>query len=269
MPRSVGASVQPTQPSTEPTDVVGAEDSTGPAASEEVVDQAEFIPPTDKVPDILPGTDEVAEPEVAEEVIKETVKINPLWPVGTKFERAENGSIYFSAPAGIAPPKPIETKLQNIEYLGELYPEEGVPFVLFSALPCQGCNDRRALYSVRADGNDPQQFTFPGKIRDAKNGSTVFEGQTFYGSCVAGKPDMLITYQNERVDRRRHLQQSAFVATVQGGRMSEEILTSKSPRMREVIKQVSKKKCFEVKGFTRNTVTYKVAKQTGKVVFDD
>ena len=116
------------------------------------------------------------------------------------------------------------------------------------------------LYLIRADGKYPLTLVYPGRITDRKKGHLVFEGRAFYGECIAHREPSYVMYQKEKVDRRRFPQQSAFVAEVQEHGVDERLIVRRMPPLAYALKQVKRKKCFEIDGYNRQSVKFSIQK---------
>jgi hypothetical protein len=172
----------------------------------------------------------------------------PAFPAVPSIEKIDGGKIVFTNAS-------LKTKLSAIEPLGLLNAKDDArPYLLVSALPCEDCaTDKKALYLLRIDGTSQNKFVYPGEIRDRKDGQVLFRSRSFFGQCLPGKPDVYIVFQSEKVDRRRALQDSVFIAEVGPVRIDEKLLWRGKPSLTNVLKLVKKKTCQEIKGFARKS----------------
>lgn len=180
------------------------------------------------------------------------------WPTDLKVEKIENGNVHFLTPEGASPIKPLETRLHDVKYIGILpAPEGGASYLLLSGLPCAGCEDRRNLHLIQGYDKVHATFVHPGKVTDRKTRALLYDGRAFFGECLKNGENVYIAFQAEKVDRRRYLQHSVFVATVGKDRIYEKLHTARSrPNQRHVLARVKRKLCTEIPGERRLSVAY-------------
>lgn len=175
-----------------------------------------------------------------------------------ELDRVENGVFHFHAPTGKLRPPPLKTHLFDSEFIGLLHPAgDTMAYVLLTGLACAGCQDQKLVFLSRIDGQDPHVLTFPGKIRDRKNNALVHDSTGYFGNCVAGRGEGYFLFQKEKVDRRRHLQESVFAIHLgSDGRLHEKLETAR--RLPKLIKSNVKKTCFQIPGYERETLSFKI-----------
>ncbi len=173
------------------------------------------------------------------------------------IKEIKSGTVYFSK-EGVE----LETPFHQLGVLGKMNLEvEGVPpYYLFSALPCgePSCKERRLVFLVRADGQVKTTFVYPGKVRDRKSRRLLLDSRAFFGKCLPSKGEIFIVFQKEKLDRRRGLRRSVYLAEVGKDRIHEKLIIRRRPRLRHVIRQVKRKTCEEIKGFNRLTMGFKI-----------
>jgi hypothetical protein len=104
---------------------------------------------------------------------------------------------------------------------------------------------------VRVDGGRSTHFVYPGRILDPKTRATLLESRAFFGRCLAGRGELYAVFQRERVDRRRSLQSSLFVAEPAADLIHEELIERRLPRLSFTLKRVRAKQCVEIDGRSR------------------
>lgn len=178
----------------------------------------------------------------------------PLSPLasGPAIDRIDGTKIFFKEES-----KPLGTDLHEIKPLGWLNPGEGSqPWLLLSAKPCQSCPQDTAVYMLRKDGSKRTHFVFPGRVNDPKSGESVLKSRAFYGKCLSGRGDVYVVVQEEKVDRRRGMQKSVFVAEP-GKDIVNERLHERGYRSmeRDAIRLANakpeKRSCHEIEGKSR------------------
>ncbi|MGE0616723.1 MAG: hypothetical protein AB7P04_13905 [Bacteriovoracia bacterium] len=231
-------------PVVSPIATVSPETSPSPAATDAVV-----VPPDTEV---LKPAPEIAGPP-------ETVK---GWPPGSDFHRVEGQTIHFVGPSKDpqkgSSPHPLKTRLHGIEYLGMLHSQDGgFPYLMVKATECEKCVEKH-LYLIRADGSSFTTLVLPGKVNDRKTGALLLDASSFFGHCLNGKRDVYVSFQREKVDRRRHLQTSVMVVEVKSDHLHEKLLVKRLPHIRETLRRVRLKQCTEIKGENRDSIHFEI-----------
>ncbi len=176
-----------------------------------------------------------------------------------EIERIENGTVFFKSDGpqgGEALPAPIKTDLVDIVPLGNLSAGAGHPYFLLAADPCKTCGQDRSIYLVRPGVGRQSTFVYPGKIIDSKTRMVIVESRAFFGKCLAGKGDVYVAFQKERIPRKRKrtsLQESVFVAEFENGKLEEKLIDRRVPRMDYTLRRVRAKECREIEGRSRMT----------------
>jgi hypothetical protein len=148
----------------------------------------------------------------------------------------------------------LRVPLYEVRVLRELeVAEAGTPLhLLVSARPCKACPEEASLFLVRGDGKKPMHFVTPGRILDPKTRAVLLESRAFYGRCLPdADQEAYIVFQNERVDRRRHLQASVYIAEPGREFVRERLIEKRAPRIDRTLRRVKAKECFEVSGRNR------------------
>ena len=187
------------------------------------------------------------------------------WSAGTDVVRIQDGIIYFTAPSGEKFPPPLKTKIHKGEYIGKLFPKDGKhPYLILSGFPCANCDGRKFLYVIRSDGSSYEKMLFPGKVRDARSNRLLHESRAFYGRCLAGRGDVYVSLQKEKIRRRKYLQPATFIAEARGSLLEKETIVRwrRAQRLRrQVLRSVRRKDCQEIKGYTRKTMNIKAQRE--------
>jgi hypothetical protein len=167
-------------------------------------------------------------------------------PLPWEFDRVEGTTVFFKAN------KPMRTTLHDLRYLGELRPPQGTPYLLFTARPCQDCLQDKAIYVLRPEGGRPTHFVYPGRVLDPRTRQVLLESRSFFGRCLSSSPsEVFVTFQKERVDRRRSLQQSVFIAEAGRDHLEERLLERRLPSLDRTLRAVRAKQCREIEGRNR------------------
>lgn len=174
---------------------------------------------------------------------------------------ASSASSFLNISLSFAASETSETKNQwpglfEVQSIGSLR-----EFSLVSAKPCKDCSHERAIFLLppRTPTSRYTLFVYPGKVTDPKNHQVILESRSFYGRCLTATEDAYVVFQKERVDKRKGPQSSVFIATpsmVSGSPViAEKLLERKLPNLKNTLKHVKEKRCFEIPG--RNRVALK------------
>ena len=178
-----------------------------------------------------------------------------LIPRGTtasiSFDHVEGTTVFFKLPSGMPTPKPFKTGIFDLNYIDVLTPKEGEPYFIFSGKQCENCSDPKVLYSIRASGGTPLTFVYPGRILEPKSRAVLSDYRTFIGRCLPNKGDMLIYYEQEKLDRKRHLQSSVLVVEAGPNFLQETLVERNIPRIKNTLALVKRKQCREISGINR------------------
>lgn len=180
-----------------------------------------------------------------------------------QLDRIEGGMIFFKVdtPDGqppSPPPSPIDTGLFDLNYLGALQAPSGMPYFLVSAKPCPSCQDDRSVHAWRPGLPKPSSFAYPGKVLDPKTRALLFESRAFYGKCLPGRGEVYVSFQRERIDRRRYLQESVFVSEAGPHHLEEQLIERRVPKLSRTLQLVKSKQCKEIEGRNRMMTAKKV-----------
>lgn len=169
------------------------------------------------------------------------------------FDRLEGGLIHFRAKAGKTAPPALQTNLFELAYQGTIRGDTSVPsYFVFTGKSCDNCPEEKAVYIVRGTGGRVDRFVFPGKIIDPKTRAPLVETRAFVGKCLHRVPgEVYVVFQKERIDRRRYLQASLFVARPGESHLDEKLIERRLPNIAETLRWVKGKKCHEIEGRNR------------------
>jgi hypothetical protein len=176
-----------------------------------------------------------------------------------EIDRVESGTVYFKASEGDSAPEPLKTDLVDITPLGSLAPKAGAPFFLVAADPCKSCGQDRSLYLLKPPQGRQATFVYPGKIIDSKTRVVLLESRAFYGRCIPGKGDVYVSFQKERIPKKRRtsVQESVYVAEIEDGKLEDKLLhrdwRHRAPSIDTALRRVRAKECREVEGRSRMT----------------
>lgn len=173
---------------------------------------------------------------------------------------AEGSVLKFKVPEGKSLPTALNTRLFDMKYLGTLPAAAGseLPYVMVAGKPCENCENQKAVYMMRVDGQKSSQFVYPGRILDPKTRALLYESRAFWGRCLPKGEVGYIAFQKERVDRRGGLPMSVFMAKPAAQFIEEKLIERRLPRVQDALHYVKQKQCFEIAGSNRMMMSKKV-----------
>lgn len=186
-------------------------------------------------------------------VSQPALSAKPQWPNQATFDRIDGNTVRFKNEQG-KDPLPLETNLYDLEYISLLKPENtaDLPFVVLAARSCADCTREKEIHIIRADGGKVSTFIYPGKIRDRRSGNILLDSRAFYGKCLKNRSaDVYTVFQREKVDRKRSLRMSVYVAEAKEPQLHEELIITHPPQMAFTLSQVKSEQCREIQGFNR------------------
>jgi hypothetical protein len=201
-----------------------------------------------------------------------------------EIERVENNVIHFKSEAGNSgtrAPEPLAIQAHDLTPIGTIHAPTGSPYFLLAGSPCKDCVQDRSIYVVRPgvpSSQSPQSqmtFTYPGRIVDAKTGVVLVDSRAFYGKCLTGRGDVYVSFQKERIPRKRRgisTQLSVFVAEAGPDRIYEKLIDRGLPRIDQTLRMVRSKSCFEISGrhrVTKPLASFKPGSRPVEEVDDD
>jgi hypothetical protein len=206
------------------------------------------LPQTTSSP-LLPQVASTSELPQAASTAKKVLKLNSkLWT----FDHIEQNAIFFQNKTLAKNPFGLKVNLFNIKYLGSIRDSRHEPYFLFSARPCDTCKDQSSIYALRPSLPRLSSFISPGKILDPKTKQTLLESRAFFGKCLIHEPsEVLIVFQREKIDRKKNLQYSVFIAQPTETFLKEKLIEGHRPYLTQTLKLVQQKWCTEIQGTTR------------------
>lgn len=179
----------------------------------------------------------------------------PYWE-SIELDRVEEGSVIHlkSTHEKVSAPSPLKTNLFGLQPLGTLRGTgKDIPsYFALSGKSCSNCQEEKAIYFVRGTGGRMDRFVFPGRIIDPKTRNVLVESRAFIGHCLTRVPgDVYVVFQKERIDRRRYLQPSLFIAQPGPQHLQERLVERRLPNIRETLQLVKHKRCREIDGLNR------------------
>ncbi len=178
-----------------------------------------------------------------------------------QVDRVEGSTLHFKIPESQKKLPPLKTAIFEIEPLGVIQ-NNADPYLILAGLPCETCKNNKSVFMIRADDGSSRHGTaltihYPGVVKDREKGAVLHRSRAFFGKCLPSKNEGLFIFQEEKVDRRRFLQHSVFVAEIQGDKIKEELIASRRlPSINNALKLVKSKHCQEIKGTERPTIRF-------------
>jgi hypothetical protein len=181
-----------------------------------------------------------------------TLLATPAWSAPL-FEKADGSNLYFKDDTG-GKSITLKTGVPDVKFIAIQMSHNGqIPYALFSGRACNKCTENQVgIFMMRLDGKGKSfQFVYPGRITDSKKGQIVFNGRSFYGNCLSGVKQGLVTHQSEIIDRRRGLQKSVLVIEPGDYKVEERLIEKRVPSINTTLTLVKNKVCTEIPGLNR------------------
>jgi len=169
------------------------------------------------------------------------------------FEKSDGSTLHFKDDSG-QKNTTLKTGVPYVKFIAiQMSPNGQIPYALFSGRACNKCTENQVgIFMMRIDGKGRAfQFVYPGKITDSKKGQTVFNGRSFYGNCMPGMKQGLVTHQAEIVDRRRGMQKSVLIIEPGDHKVEERLVEKRVPSIKSTLALVKNKVCTEIAGLNR------------------
>lgn len=174
-------------------------------------------------------------------ISKQEIQFSTEW----KLERIDSSKLVFKNG------RIIETKLNNLEYIGQITLENKDPFLIFTGVDCKFCDANPSIYiHSPSDGEliigaGKNTYGLPGRTFSYENDSLLYEGQVFYGQVLENRKGV-IWYQKTLMNTGKW-ESSVFIAEIRNNRIENQFL-SDTGLIKHTIDMLQKGLCKEIKG---------------------
>jgi len=155
------------------------------------------------------------------------------------FRKTSGSMLEFSNGKG------LNTRLWNLEYIGQISNGDDAPYILYSGNSCKNCESKIYLHYLAPSDkkNKLVRYQYPGTI--ITNGKTLYRARMFYGEVLKGRYG-LINYQEQYVSDD-FMRKTAFLVSLKDGVTKHSVL-SNSGKIRETLELLEEGKCKEIEG---------------------
>jgi hypothetical protein len=132
--------------------------------------------------------------------------------------------------------KTIETRLFNLEFIGQIPLENKDPFLIFSGVDCNFCDANISIYIHSPSDGDlivgagKNIYGMPGRMYSFMNDSLLYESRVFYGQVLENRKGV-IWYQNTLMET---------------GKWDKSVFTSEL--LKQTLSMLDKGLCKEIEG---------------------
>jgi hypothetical protein len=145
----------------------------------------------------------------------------------------------------------IETKLNNLEFIGQINVEHKDPYLIFTGVDCKNCDANPSIYVHSPSdgeliiGSGKNTYGTPGRIFSYLNDSLLYEGRVFYGQILENKKGV-IWYQKTHMKTGKW-ESSVFIAEIKDNRKVDQFLID-TGLFKQTIYLLQKGLCKEIEG---------------------
>lgn len=162
------------------------------------------------------------------------------------FDRVDRNSLVFKE-------GPIfETKLYELEYIGQIDIDRKAPFLIFSGRYCDECDANISVYfhSLRNGylnvNHGENRYQYPGMERDYETDSLLYQARAFFGEVFDGVKGM-VWFQTTLMEDNS-LQNSIYLAKIDSEKVVAEEVKNFDKRLSETLQLNRAGKNKEIKG---------------------
>jgi hypothetical protein len=152
----------------------------------------------------------------------------------------------------------FQTTLYHLKIIGRLTAVKKNPYFIMSGVGCDECDANTAIYvHSPSDGpmkNEGQQdrFMYPGRESDYENGELVYEGRMFFGDCVQGHPNALVSF-DRFLTQDKTWGRSVTMVEVKADALTVSQLNTNLPDTTVTLANVQSHRCTEIMGLDRSS----------------
>lgn len=162
-----------------------------------------------------------------------------------KLDKVKGGKLLFTNG------EIFETKLFDLEYVGQISNENKLPYLIFSGRDCENCGANISLYVHSPSdgqlivGDGQNAFSYAGTTSDYESGSTISKTRVFYGQ-VLGDLEGVIWYDSTLTDDNSW-SATTYLCYKSDGRLKDSTITDYS-NIDKTLTLKTKGLCKEIAG---------------------
>lgn len=145
----------------------------------------------------------------------------------------------------------IDTKLFQLQYIGQIVGEDIEPYLIFSGVDCNQCDANPSIYIHSPNdgelvvGCGENGYGMPGRTYSYLNDSLLYEGRVFYGQVLENKKGV-IWYQKELINTGKW-ETSVFIAEIVDNKKVNQFLID-TTLFKQTLSLLKKGLCKEIEG---------------------
>ena len=145
----------------------------------------------------------------------------------------------------------IETKLHDLQFIGQITLENKDPYLIFIGIDCTNCDANPSIYIHSPSdgelivGNGKNTYGLPGRTFSYENDSLLYEGRVFYGQVLENRKGV-IWYQKTLMESGKW-ESSVFIAEIRNNNKEDHFLTE-TGLLEQTLSLLQKGLCKEIEG---------------------
>lgn len=187
------------------------------------------------------GCNRISNSKISSDKLSDTLKIDNNWV----FDKVVGSKLAFKNG------KTFETKLYELQYVGQIPVENKAPFLIFSGRECNECDANISIYiHSPSDGlldvyHGQNRYEYPGTVKDYETDSLLSISRAFYGQ-ISEKNKGVIWYENRLLVNGK-MGRSIFLAYIYKGKLKDTLYYDKD-EFDLTINYTKKGLCKEIAG---------------------
>ena len=147
----------------------------------------------------------------------------------------------------------IETRLFNLEFIGQIPLENKDPYLIFSGVDCNFCDANISIYIHSSSDGDlivgagKNTYGMPGRMYSYMSDSLLYEGRVFYGQVLENRKGV-IWYQNTLMETGKW-DKTVFIAEIINNKKIDQFLSDTSGLFKQTLSMLEKGLCKEIEGY--------------------
>ena len=174
-------------------------------------------------------------------ILKQEIQIDNEW----KLARIDSSKLIFKNG------RIIETKLNNLEFIGQIPVENKDPYLIFTGVDCKYCDANPSIYIHSPSdgelivGSGKNTYGLPGRTFSYENDSLLYEGRVFYGQVLENEKGV-IWYQKTLMKTGKW-ESSVFIVEIRNNKKEDQSLTD-TGLIQQTLAMLQKGLCKEIEG---------------------
>jgi hypothetical protein len=147
--------------------------------------------------------------------------------------------------------KSFDTKLYQLEYIGQIPVDKKAPYLVFSGRDCKECDANISIYIHSPSdgqlivGDGKNCYAYPGSEKDYETNNVLYKARAFYGQVLKNIKGV-IWYQSQLLMNGK-MNQSVFLSHIVNGSLKDTTFTDNG-LIKETLNLLNKGQCKEIQG---------------------